>query len=80
MDKSVIRCRRTSKAAIEKMPRKNKALRGKSAKWLQLEERLVTWVREKTAEGCAISTLALRLKARSLAKEDDIGDFTASPW
>ena len=80
MDKSVIWCWRTSEATIEKMPRKKKALRRKSTKWPQLEERLVAWVQEKRAEGYAISTLVLRLKARSLAKEDDIGDFTASPW
>ena len=51
---------------------------GKSVKWPQLEERLIAWVREKRAECYAVSTLAPRLKARSLAKEDDIGDFTAS--
>ena len=73
MDESVIRCWRTSKATIGK-----KALSRKSAKWPQLEERLVARIREKSVEGYAISTLAHRLKARSLA-EDDIGDFTASP-
>jgi len=66
MDESVIWRWRTSKAMIEKMPqKKKKALRRKSAKWLQLEERLVAWVREKGAEGYAILTLALRLKARN---------------
>ena len=60
------------------MPRKKKALRGKSAKWPQLEEHLVAWVQEKRAEVYTFSTLALMLKARSLANEDDIGDFTAS--
>ena len=78
MDESVIRHGRTSKATIKKMPRKKKVLRGKSAKWPQLKERLIAWVREKRAEGYTISTLALRLKARSSAKEDDIGDFKAS--
>ena len=79
MDEFIIRRWRTSKAMLEKMPRKKKALSGKSAMWRQFEERLVAGVQEKRAEGYAISTLALRLKARSLAKEDDIGDFTASP-
>uniref|UniRef100_A0A8C4QGB8 HTH CENPB-type domain-containing protein n=1 Tax=Eptatretus burgeri TaxID=7764 RepID=A0A8C4QGB8_EPTBU len=78
MDESVIRRWRTSKATIEKMPRK-KALRGKSAKWPQLTEHLVAWVLEKRAKGSAISTLALRMKVKSLAEEDDIGDFIASP-
>ena len=40
LEKSVIWCWRTYKAMIEKMPRKKKSLRGNSAKWLQLEERL----------------------------------------
>uniref|UniRef100_A0A8C4QJK3 HTH CENPB-type domain-containing protein n=1 Tax=Eptatretus burgeri TaxID=7764 RepID=A0A8C4QJK3_EPTBU len=79
VDESIVRRWRTSKTMIEKMPRKKKALRGRPAKWPQLEEHLIAWVREKRAEGHAISTLALRLKARSFAKEDDIGDFTASP-
>ena len=51
MDESIIRRWRVSKATIEKMPRKKKALRGKSAKWPQLEERLVAWVWEKSVEG-----------------------------
>ena len=58
---------------------KKKSLWGKSVKWPQLLEHLVAWVWEKRVESSAISTLALRLKARSLAKEVDIGDFTASP-
>ena len=78
MDEFVIQRWRTSKAMIEKMLRKKKVLRRKSAKWPELEERLIAWVRERKAEGSTISTLALRLKAKSLAKEDDIGDFTAS--
>ena len=79
MDESVIRRWRTSKATIEKMPKKKKTLRRTSSKWPRLEEHLLSWVREMKAEGHAISTLALRLKARSFAKEYDIGDFTASP-
>ena len=79
MEESVIWCSRTSKATTEKMPRKKKVLRGKSAKWPQLEKHLVAWVQEQRTDGYAISTLAIRLKTRSLAKKDDIGDFTASP-
>jgi len=78
VDESIIRHWRTSKAMIEKLPRKKKALRGKSAKWPQLEEHLITWLQEKRAEGHAISTLRLRLKERSFTKEEDIRDFRAS--
>ncbi len=78
MNESAIRRWRITKASMEDMPRKKKANRGKSAKWPQLEERVITWVREKRAEGHAISTLALRLKARSFALDGDIEDFMAS--
>jgi len=42
VDESIIWHWITNKATIEKMPRKKKALRGKSANWPQLEERLIT--------------------------------------
>ena len=50
MNDSVIRSWRTNKATKEKMPSRKKALRGKSAKWPQLKERLVASVQEKGAE------------------------------
>ena len=50
MNDSVIQSWRTNKAMKEKMPSRKKVLSGKSAKWLQLKERLVASVQEKGAE------------------------------
>ena len=74
-----IRRWRAKKPKLVEMPKNKKALRGASAKWPKLEEELLAWVTDKRKGGHAISTTALRLKARGLAGVHGADDFKASP-
>ena len=79
VSESNIRRWRAEKPTLNDMPKTKKALRGGTAKWPEMEEDLIAWVEDKRKAGHAISTTALRLKARVLADSRGISDFKASP-
>ncbi|KAH1187031.1 hypothetical protein KIL84_019780 [Mauremys mutica] len=56
------------------MPKK--ALRGKPAKWPNLEQRLKTWIMEQRQSGLCVSTKLIQYKARMFASKMKIVDFT----
>ena len=75
---SNVRRWRADKENLNEAPKQQKARRGKSAKWPEMEEELLNWVKEKRQEGCAISTTSLRLKAKTIAKAAGNEEFKAS--
>ena len=79
---SNIRLWRRSKENLEKMPRLQRANRGKKATWPRLEQDVMTWITEKRNNGLAILPTMIRLKAIELSKDPqyDIpaGQFKAS--
>lgn len=79
---SNIRLWRRSKENLEKMPRLQRANRGRKAAWPRLEQDLMAWITEKRNNGLAILPAMIRLKAMELSKHPqyDIaaGEFKAS--
>ncbi|GFW52066.1 pogo transposable element with KRAB [Trichonephila clavipes] len=56
------------------MGRKRSNRHGK-VKWPALEENLLRWVLDQRNAGCSISTVKIRLRAKSMAEEMQITDF-----
>ncbi|KAF4792278.1 hypothetical protein TURU_122928 [Turdus rufiventris] len=54
-----------------------KSFHGNKARWLQLEDRLDRWISEQRAAGRSFSTVAIQIKAKTLANEMGINDFKA---
>ena len=79
VSESNIRRWSAEKPKLVELPKNKKALQGASAKWPKLEEEPLAWVTDKRKGGHAISTTALRLKARGLADAHGMVDFKASP-
>lgn len=75
----MIRTLRQSSAKLQAMKSGKKADRGKKARWPELEDRLLKWALEQRAQGRALSTVQLRLKARTLASEIGAADFVGGP-
>ena len=57
------------------MPEKKKDLRGKPAKWANLEQWLKTWIMEQCQSGFCVSTKLIQCQARMFASEMNIVDF-----
>ena len=77
LDEKNVRRWRQNKTTLKSMPSKKRAMRSGKARWPELEEQLLAWVVEKRAAGHAVSTQALRLKARNIADETGMDDFKA---
>lgn len=75
----MVRTWRQSTAKLQAMKSDKKADRGKKARWPDLEGRLHSWILEQRAQGRAMSTVQLRLKAQALAKEVGAVDFVGGP-
>ncbi|KAF7235526.1 Zinc finger and SCAN domain-containing protein 16 [Varanus komodoensis] len=72
----MIRQWRKQEEQLLKMPEKKKALRGKPAKWPDLEQRLKTWILEQHQSGFCVSPKLIRCRARMFASEMKMVDFT----
>jgi len=59
-------------------PRK-RARRGQSAKWPILEDNLASWVHAQRDAGRAVSTVNIRMKAKTMAVEMGIMNFLGNP-
>ena len=79
---SNVRLWRKSKENLEKMPRLQRADRGRKAAWPRLEQDLMAWITEKRNNGLAILPAMVRLKALEISKdakyEIPVGHFKAS--
>ena len=79
---SNVRLWRKSKENLQKMPRLQRADRGRKAAWPRLEQDLMAWITEKRNNGLAILPAMVRLKALEMSKdakyEITAGQFKAS--
>ncbi|KAL3867384.1 hypothetical protein ACJMK2_044592 [Sinanodonta woodiana] len=66
---------RLDEEEIKKMNPRKRARRGKNARWPNLEENLANWVLSHRDSNRAVSTIAIKLKARIIATEMKITDF-----
>uniref|UniRef100_K7FHE8 HTH CENPB-type domain-containing protein n=1 Tax=Pelodiscus sinensis TaxID=13735 RepID=K7FHE8_PELSI len=65
---------RKEEAELEKIHLRKSARHGQQAKWPNLEENLLHWVRTQRGRS-SVSTVAIQLKARVMAMEQKIYDF-----
>uniref|UniRef100_A0A8C3UQ32 HTH CENPB-type domain-containing protein n=1 Tax=Catharus ustulatus TaxID=91951 RepID=A0A8C3UQ32_CATUS len=54
-----------------------KSFHGRKARWPELEDRLYHWISERRAAGQSISTVAIRVKAQTIANQLHIEEFKA---
>lgn len=73
---------RKSKENLQKMPRLQRADRGRKAAWPRLAQDLMAWITEKRNNGLAILPAMVRLKAFEISKDRKYqipaGQFKAS--
>ena len=67
---------RLEEEELKKMNPRKRAHRGRKARWPNLEENLANWVRSQHDSNRAVSTVAIKLKARIIATEMNIVDFS----
>lgn len=61
------------------MPQSRKAFRGHKSKWPELENVLRDCVNTQSAGGLGVSTVQVRMKARTIAQKMNIEGFKAGP-
>jgi transposase-like protein len=74
VDEKAVRNWRKQKDVLKSMGRKRSNRHGK-VKWPALEENLLRWVLDQRNAGHSISTVKIRLRAKSMAEEMQITDF-----
>ncbi len=79
VNESAIRGWRKQEDALKKTKKSRKAFRGDKARWPELEDRVEAWVNEQRAAGRGISTVLIRLKAKTFAEDMKIGEFQGGP-
>ena len=79
INESMVRRWRKQKDELKKTKKTKKAFRGAKARWPALEEKVELWVNEQRAAGRGVSTISIRLKAKTLATEMDIKEFQGGP-
>ena len=75
VDEKSVREWRKEKNALEKMNPKKRARRGLKAKWPNLEMDLKEWIMAQRDNDRPVSTVAIKLKAKMIAREKQIVDF-----
>ncbi|KFM61528.1 Pogo transposable element with KRAB, partial [Stegodyphus mimosarum] len=74
VDEKAVRNWRKQKDVLKSMGRKRSNRHGK-VKWTALEENLLRWVLDQRNAGRSISTVKIRLRAKSMAEDMQITDF-----
>ena len=72
---SSIREWRKSEGVLEQMPPRKRARRGLPPRWPQLEANLAKWVLALRDDNRSVSTVAIRLQAKVMAREMKIENF-----
>lgn len=75
VDEKSIREWRKEKDVLKTMNTRRRSRRGPEARWPQLEENLKQWIVTQRENHRAVSTVAIKMKARLMAAEKQIGDF-----
>ncbi|GFS70291.1 pogo transposable element with KRAB domain [Trichonephila clavipes] len=79
VDKSNIRLWRRNKTNFENCDRRKRADRRGKPHWPELEEEINKWILKETDDGKAVSTVNIRMKARVIAREMNIVNFSGGP-
>ena len=81
VDESMIKRWRKQEHKLRHTTKSRKSFRGNTPRWPDLEDNLKHWVLEMRSVGRSISTVSIRLKAKALAKDMGITNFTgAQSW
>lgn len=79
INESMVRRWRRQREELSQCKKTRKAFRGCKSRWPDLENTLEDWVNTQRADGRGISTVQIRLKAKTIAREMLIGEFTGGP-
>lgn len=78
VDEKRIREWRNQETLLQKMPKTKRAQRrGPRAHWEELEKKLCAWITDQRANGRSVSSVLIRIKAKQIAKENDLKNFTS---
>lgn len=79
INESMVRRWRRQREELSQCKKTRKAFRGCKSRWPELEDTLEDWVNTQRADGRGISTVQIRLKAKTIAREMGIGEFAGGP-
>uniref|UniRef100_A0A674N516 HTH CENPB-type domain-containing protein n=1 Tax=Takifugu rubripes TaxID=31033 RepID=A0A674N516_TAKRU len=79
INESMVRRWKRQREELEQCKKTKKAFRGNKSRWPELENILEDWVSTQRADGRGVSTVQIRLKAKTIATEKKIQDFKGGP-
>lgn len=79
VNESMVRRWRRQREELMQCQKSRKAFRGHKSRWPELENVLEEWVKTLRAGGRGVSTVQIRLKAKTIAREMNIKDFKGGP-
>ncbi|GFW43674.1 pogo transposable element with KRAB [Trichonephila clavipes] len=79
VDESNIRLWRRNKTNFENCDRRKRADRHGKPLWPELEAEINKWILKERDDGKAVSTVSIRMKARVIAREMNIVNFSGGP-
>lgn len=79
INESMVRRWKLQREELEQCKKTKKAFRGNKSRWPELENTLEDWVNTQRADGRGVSTVQIRLKAKTSATEKKIPNFKGGP-
>ena len=79
INESMVRRWKRQHEQLSRCKKTTKAFRGKKSRWPELENILEDWVNTQRADGRGVSTVQMRLKAKTIATEKNIKEFRGGP-
>uniref|UniRef100_A0A674MTW5 HTH CENPB-type domain-containing protein n=1 Tax=Takifugu rubripes TaxID=31033 RepID=A0A674MTW5_TAKRU len=79
VNESMVRRWKRQREEPEQCKKMKKAFRGNKSRWPELENIPEDWVSTQRADGRGVSTVQIRLKAKTIATEKKIQDFKGGP-
>ena len=79
VNESMVRKWKQQKESLSLAKWSKLSFRSRKAMWPQLEEQLEEWILQQKKESRSVSTMSIRLKAKSLADEMKISSFQGGP-
>ncbi|KAF4803681.1 hypothetical protein TURU_013894 [Turdus rufiventris] len=79
INKSVVHRWRKQEDELHLTRKTKKSFHGRKARWPGLEDGLHLWISEQRAAGRSLSTVTIRIQAKTIANELHIEEFKAGP-
>lgn len=79
INESMVRRWRRQREELSQCKKSKKAFRGNKSRWPELEDFLEDWVNIQRTDGRGVSTVQIRLKAKTVATEMKIENFRGGP-